>query len=576
MDDGALHDQMPDHDFVVPAGTRGFVVVARDGRLTVRERGLYLVRHAFEDGEACFLGDYPLPDLTHLARQVVERGCEALAGMPGNTLAFVLRGRASGSPELVIARDILGNAPLYVAHIDPHTQVAVSTPTLLRQFGAAFTFAVDTGVLDQYLAYRHVSGPETLLRGVQRPLNGHALVFRDGHSEHLRYFDMRATFGAGDFQAAADRVASTLRTSLAREEHFDTLGLMFSGGMDSSWLAYAGRRADMRLYTIRMPGVAAHDWASAQSEAAAMGKSLQEVRLERAGYAERLPQAILAHGWPIDHPNYVSRDVLFEQAMRDGIGRLVSGDGADMIFGGSAHVSLSKALAVKRFLPRFARHLPAFGRRLTQIRRTLSESVENLILNSKAYYPQDQAMALLGAHGDPARQLRHHLADAVGLDPVDCVFYLSFLSDVSVAQSGQRAMAWHHGVDVGYPYLDLEMVRLANSVRGRDKVAGFTSKRLFARASREVLPARVIDRPKCGLPVPLEDFITGSDGLLRYRPLLEAPDAGISPLLLRAPLLALLERLATGRHSPVDLELYWVVVNLELWLRLVVRGESLD
>ena len=137
-------------------------------------------------------------------------------------------------------------------------------------------------------------------------------------------------------------------------------------------------------------------------------------------------------------------------------------------------------------------------------------------------------------------------------------------------------MAWGAGVGIGYPFLDKAVVELANAVRGNRKLAGFKSKSLFRQVARRTVPEGIVSRKKCGLPVPLEDFVAGPGGLLAYRGLFRGEACASAALLDRAELDAILARLDQGQHTAADLELYWVLLNLELWLRQAIRGETVD
>jgi asparagine synthase (glutamine-hydrolysing) len=138
----------------------------------------------------------------------------------------------------------------------------------------------------------------------------------------------------------------------------------------------------------------------------------------------------------------------------------------------------------------------------------------------------------------------------------------------------QRGLAWANGADVGYPFLAAEVVACANSVPAREKVRGFVAKRLLRNAIAGEVPKRLLQRKKYGLPVPFEDFVFGSGGMLRFADLLVGSGAATGAVLDRSEVATLVERLRARRHVHDDLELLWVLINLELWARVVLRGES--
>ncbi|MGH9811001.1 MAG: asparagine synthase-related protein, partial [Terriglobia bacterium] len=341
---------------------------------------------------------------------------------------------------------------------------------------------------------------------------------KDGQSvRHVPYRDLRNGFSGTGVRLAPQALAACLRDSLARENAFPHLGIMFSGGLDSTYIAAALHRTDLVLYSIGFPGIGAVDLEAAEREAAILRLPLKRVHVDRRGFADRLPAAIRHFGWPIDHPNFVARDILFEQAQADGIDRLLSGDGSDTVFGGAWYVALHKALLLKRWVPSIARFAPPIHHRLRYISHILETPVEDLILFDKTYYPQSVARAFAQDAGDFAEHLRAQLRPVAGWDPLDQAFYIAHLTTLSIYPSAQRGMAWYWDDDVGYPFLNERVVRLAQSVAGRAKVRGFVAKRIFLPVAAAAVSRQTMARRKYGLPVPFEDFIFGPGGMFRYQ-----------------------------------------------------------
>lgn len=552
----------------------GFVVVVEDGRLRVSQQGLQQQWHSTPQGVVCFLGPNLLPPLEAVAGALLARGVDGLAELPGQVLAFAVRRGADGV-ECIAARDVVGSLPVYVVP-SAGGMTALSSLAQLREACPGFAPAVNRAAVPEYLLFRHVNGPATLIEGVSAPLPGHAMVCGRGEARHLRYYALEATFrqaGASEFLSG---LAPRLHHSLERESAGQRVGLMFSGGLDSSWLAYARAGHELALYTVSFPGKAQADRDAATQAARDLGRPLQVIHLEREAYAARLPQAIAGLGLPIDHPNYVGRHLLFARAVADGIDRLLSGDGADTIFGGSWHASIHKFLAVKRLLPGFVGRLPLPGVAGRKVALALGSAIDDLI-GDDAHYPAASALRLLPAGaGDPRASWRAIIETAQALEPMDRAFLMGAMTAPSADCSAQTAMAWGAGVGIGYPFLDKAVVELANAVRGNRKLAGFKSKSLFRQVARRTVPEAIVSRKKCGLPVPLEDFVAGPGGLLAYRDLFRGEACASAALLDRAELDAILGRLDQGQHTAADLELYWVLLNLELWLRQAIRGETVD
>jgi asparagine synthase (glutamine-hydrolysing) len=137
------------------------------------------------------------------------------------------------------------------------------------------------------------------------------------------------------------------------------------------------------------------------------------------------------------------------------------------------------------------------------------------------------------------------------------------LVDDPVKRVDNMTMAW--GLEARVPFLDHDLVELAARIPAEFKVKG-GGKHVLKEASRRVIPAAVIDRPKGYFPVPALKFLRGSyldlvrDALTSsaardrgiFRPeyvqtLLQNPEEHITPL----------------RGSKL-----WQIASLELWLQL--------
>lgn len=551
-----------------------FHVACRESHLEIVQSGFHSVTHSREKGTVAFLSDYPLGDLTSLGDAVLEQGLHALRNLPENTLAFVAR-HSGEMIEHAGVRDTLGNTPLYGLRHGDDTLFASSLPQLRAQW-TEWRPEIDQSVLSEYLLFRYAAGPRTLIRGLRQPLAAHALVFRDGREEQVRIVDIRESFCGRRFEDIEAKIADAMARSLSRERDFDTQGIMFSGGLDSCFLAYGSDFPERRLYTLAFPREGRTDLEAAIGESAHLHLPFTPIEIDRRRYASQLPHAITRFGWPIDHPNFVGRDLLFRAAAADGVTRVLTGDGSDSVFGGAWYVALSKLLLAKEWTPRLLVRLPIRGRVIQKLRQAVETPTEHLIIFDKTYYSQQRALELSGGTLDDVSHLRDHLAEVATFDPLDQAFYLAFLTTLSVYPSAQRGMAWASGVDAGYPFLAQELVWLANAVPGRERVRGFIAKRLLQKAARAVVPERIIRRKKYGLPVPLTDFLLGDGGLRRYDALLQSRDSVVSTLLDPRALTQLLGRVGSPDQTRDDLELYWVVLNLELWGRLHIRGESIE
>ena len=87
----------------------------------------------------------------------------------------------------------------------------------------------------------------------------------------------------------------------------------------------------------------------------------------------------------------------------------------------------------------------------------------------------------------------------------------------NLLERGDR-MSMAASVELRPPFLDVDVVDLAFSLPSRMKVRSGTGKWAIRQVARSLLPAEVVDRPKVGFRVPLDDwFRTGLRDMARER-----------------------------------------------------------
>ena len=111
------------------------------------------------------------------------------------------------------------------------------------------------------------------------------------------------------------------------------------------------------------------------------------------------------------------------------------------------------------------------------------------------------------------------------------------------------------GLEARVPFLDHKVVELALSIPTRVKLANGELKHILKRSVRGVIPDAIIDRPKQGFGVPVNDWLTGGLGariaetLDRFTRETDLLDAGAVREILAPP----------GHQQP------WYLFNLAAW-----------
>ena len=124
-------------------------------------------------------------------------------------------------------------------------------------------------------------------------------------------------------------------------------------------------------------------------------------------------------------------------------------------------------------------------------------------------------------------------------------------------------MSMAHSLEARVPLLDHKLVEFAARIPPDLRLRNGTTKYLFKRAMRGILPDAIIDRPKHGFAVPLGCWFRGQLGDF-LRELLLSETSRRRGILNTAYVEQLVQRHENGR--PLDLHL-WTLISFELWCR---------
>jgi asparagine synthase (glutamine-hydrolysing) len=172
------------------------------------------------------------------------------------------------------------------------------------------------------------------------------------------------------------------------------------------------------------------------------------------------------------------------------------------------------------------------------------------------------------AKNDPWSDERAWLARGNGswLSAVQYLDLKSYLPLDILTKVDRMSMA--HSLEVRVPLLDHKLVEFAATIPPELSLNGGSGKHLFKEAMRTILPDEVIERPKRGFAVPLNQWFRGElegfarDLLLSRR----CSERGIFNQTYIEHLLGWQRR---GR--PLDLQL-WTLISFELWCRTFLDG----
>ncbi len=516
-------------------------------------------------------------------------GPEALRRFRG-MFAFAVFDQETGS--LFLARDQLGIKPLHYMLRKDGVVFASELKALVQAFGPEMR--IEPSALVASALYFWVPDTRCSIHGVEKLPPGTWAEFRpDGTHTAGRFWDIReeAALAAA---AAPVRLGDVIENSVAAHLVADVpVSSFLSGGLDSSIVSVLAKKLnpDLDAYTITfraedqrleaMPDDAVY----ARKLARLHGIPLHEIEIA-PDVVEMLPRVVSVLDEPIGDPAAINTVLMCEAARDAGVKVILSGMGADELFGGyRKHVACVLG-ARYRQLPSVAQaaaratvdRLPvtAAGRGLRYVRwakRFLtfsSLSEEAAFRRSYTLYDLDDLKDLVDPtlDGDVDSLLAEHSAIYEDNDLDDHVNRMCladarlFLTGLNLTYTDRASMA--ASTEVRVPFVDPQVFRAAFSFSGKQKVSSRTGKLALKEAARAWLPEDIIYRPKASFSAPLRAWVSHDLKGLVDDVLLEGELVG-KGFLQRSSVQKLVDDDRNGREDRS--KHIWQLLTMELWYR---------
>ena len=499
------------------------------------------------------------------------------------------------SQRLFLIRDRMGVKPLYFGFAGT-TFVYGSELKALRKH-PDFDARIDRGALALYMRFMYVPAPFSIYEGIAKVLPGTIVTFDPATRGtttstywSVREVSMRGTQRRfqGSEDDAAREVEAVLRDAIRIRMIADVpLGVFLSGGIDSSVVAALMQNESasrVRSFSIGFPHEAFDESKFAASVARHLGTDHTELTVTSQDALNVIPRLPSIYDEPFADSSQIPTHLLSMLA-RQHVTVSLSGDGGDELFGGYVRYFLAeKYLRRMTAIPNGLR--PAMAASL----KVLSPRSWDRLLGPRLLGPsigeKVHKLARVLSAGDPDAmyfELVSHWSNVVAggvapeipatnreswpalEDPVERMMYfdqISYLPDDILTKVDRASMA--ASLEAREPLLDYRLVELAWTVPLSMKVRGGSGKHVLRRVLDHYVPASLIERPKMGFGIPLDDWLRG--------PLRDWAESLLDPPSLRAEgfldvpaVRAKWEDLLSGRG---DWKYYvWAVLMFEAWLR---------
>jgi asparagine synthase (glutamine-hydrolysing) len=297
------------------------------------------------------------------------------------------------------------------------------------------------------------------------------------------------------------------------------VGALLSGGVDSSAISALMARTGARLKTfcVGFPGdEPLSELAAAREVAAWLATEHHEVTLSAREFADELPGCVRHLEEPTTTTSIVPLFALARLAAQQ-VKVVLTGQGADEPFGGYHRYLGERYGSWYRRLPEWLRDgvvAPAVERlpgqaRLKRAVRSLGTAADaTRFLALYALLPEPMMQQLLGGDGRLAHEARiapieRWRGGVAQLDPLAQLMYIDArlsLADDLLLYGDKMTMAW--SLEARVPFLDLDLMGLAERVPSALKLKGLERKAIHKQVVSAWLPDAIVRRRKMGFGVP--------------------------------------------------------------------------
>jgi len=434
--------------------------------------------------------------------------------------------------RLVLSRDRVGICPLHICEHAGHLYFASEVKAIFAA-NADIPRAFDPIGISQTFTFWTIAPPQGVFHGVTELEPGHVRTYENGSVRERAYWTPRYPVPGnardrfhGSLDDAVKEVRSAIEnaTSLRMLRADVPVGSYLSGGLDSSLVAALGRRFAgdcFQTFSLRFEDAEYDETEYQRLMVNMLGSEHHEVVVTRSDIANVFPEVIYHTERPILRTAPAPLFLLSRLVRDRGVKVVLTGEGADEMFAGydifregkvrrfwgRQPESAWRHRLLERLYPYLARSPVSqqamarqfFGRNIAAhrtpgfahdtrwhttgaLKRLLSKDMQ------AAAAGRDVIGELLeGLHADFTQW--SHLAQDQHLE------IRTLLSGYLLSSQGDR-MLMAHSVEGRFPFLDKDVVALADSLPASYKLRVLDEKHVVKRAAEDIVPREILARKK--------------------------------------------------------------------------------
>ncbi len=447
--------------------------------------------------------------LLHGYEEYGEKLLDKLRGM----FAFVIWD--TKTKELFGARDFFGIKPLYYAVMGDTFMFGSEIKAFLAH--PDFKKELNETALENYLTFQYSPTNETFFKNVYKLPAAHCFKYKNGKLDVKRYWDI--SFNADekpDMEEWVNRISDTFKNSVEAHKIADVeVGSFLSSGVDSSYVASVAN-VD-KTFTVGFGEDEKYNeigWAKKFSQY--IGKENISKVISPEEYWGNIKRIQYHMDEPLADPSCIALYFVCNKAS-EYVKVVLSGEGADEIFGGynvykeplGSHAYKSLPRFIRRGIGSVASHLPQ-KRGVNFLVRNGKDLEERFIGNAYMFTPKDRKKLLkIKTNAPDPTVITAPFYDKVkDKDQITKMQYLDlhlWMTGDILLKADKMSMA--NSLELRVPFLDKKIMELAEQIPWRYRVSTENTKLAMRQAALRAAPPKTANKKKLGFPVPIRVWL---------------------------------------------------------------------
>lgn len=420
------------------------------------------------------------------------------------------------SKELFIARDFFGIKPMYYTQVGndlifgSEIKCILTHPNVKKE--------LNESALQNYLSFQYGVPNDTFFKDIYCLQPGHYLKFKDGKLEITRYWspDFKVN-DSWEEDKLVEEIDKVFKDSVEAHKISDVeVGCFLSSGVDSSYVAtqFKGQKS----FTVGFNYNKYNEIDYAKELAEEIGQDHYFKRIEDDEFWDIVPKVQYYMDQPHADPSCVALYYVCKIASEH-VKVVLSGEGADELFGGYRIYHEPYSLRYSKLLPRFvwkgiASVLNAIPKEFpgkSYANRASKTLEERFIGNANLFSDKEKRKILKNTDGmvKPEELTKSFYENTKGMDDVTRMQYIDInfwmIGDI-LLKADRMSMA--NSLELRVPFLDKEVWNLARTIPAKYKVTkDGQTKVAMRKAALKNMPEKVASRKKLGFPVPTREWL---------------------------------------------------------------------